>query len=529
MPRKEIVRVRRMRCSPAPSRRAAPGAIALGFVLLCAAAARAQEQEVLVELTPRGAVRAFLEAGHHGRLGEATRLLSSEDRERADLAQAARQLVAVLDDCAPTELSSLSDAPEGRTDDHLPPTVEDVAHVPASDSHGTEPVRLTRSASGRWFFSASTVARVPVWYQDLPDRELRDRLPEWLMRPGPRGLARWQLAALLLLALGSVAFAWLLRPPMRWLARRFAARTRTRLDDHLAERLQGPAVLLVSTLVAAAGLPWLMLKPAASDFVTGWLTAIRLFAGFWSLLRTVDLAAAAAGDSPLLADKPEMKALLPLVTRTGKFALWGLAFVVVLQELGYPAASLVAGLGIGGLALALAAQKTVEHFFGSVTLSLDQPFRPGDLVRIDDVTGTVELVGIRSTRIRTAERTVVTFPNGRLAELRIESFAARDRLRVSFTLPLALDTPARVVEQVIADVRERLASHPRRHADPATVALASVGPGGLVVEATGWLESMPGNDFQKAREELLLSAIAAVEHRGARLHGAATEASGRPS
>ena len=102
-------------------------------------------------------------------------------------------------------------------------------------------------------------------------------------------------------------------------------------------------------------------------------------------------------------------------------------------ELGYPVASVLAGLGIGGLALALAAQKTVENLFGSVSLAADEAIRLGDTVRIDNLQGTVEGIGLRSTRVRTPERTLVTIPNGLLAGQRIESLTARDRMRLACT------------------------------------------------------------------------------------------------
>jgi MscS family membrane protein len=514
MARKEGVRER--------SKRGAAFACVLLVALVSGAAAAQGREEAAA--SPREAVRTFLDAGRHGRLEEATRLLSTEDRVRPELVPAARELLAVLDAYAPADLATLSDAPEGRGDDQLSPVAEEVARVPASDGHGAESVRLARDASGRWFFAPATVARVPVWYRDLPDRALRDRLPEWLLRPGPKGLAGWQMVALLLLALASAAVGRLLYPPLRWALGKAAARTTNRFDDLLLAQLQGPTVLLMAAVIAAAALQWLMLKPSAATFVDGLLTAARLGAVFWGLLRAVELGGTAANESPLLADKPEMKALLPLVTRTGKVAVWAVAGVVVLQELGYPAASLVAGLGIGGLAFALAAQKTVEHFFGSVTLSLDQPFRPGDNVKIDDITGVVELVGIRSTRIRTGERTVVTIPNGRLAEQRIESFAPRDRLRLAFTLPLSLDTRAGVVEAILRELDALLAALPRRHAELPVVALAGLGASGLVVEATAWLECMSASDFAHARERLLLAALAVVEKHGARLHGAGVDA-----
>ena len=91
--------------------------------------------------------------------------------------------------------------------------------------------------------------------------------------------------------------------------------------------------------------------------------------------------------------------------------------------LGYPVATVLAGLGIGGIALAFGAQKTIENLFGSISLAADQPFRVGDFVKVEDFTGNVERIGMRSTQIRTLDRTLVTLPNGKLADMRIEDFA----------------------------------------------------------------------------------------------------------
>jgi hypothetical protein len=124
------------------------------------------------------------------------------------------------------------------------------------------------------------------------------------------------------------------------------------------------------------------------------------------------------------------RSLLSLGARIGKVALGIMALVAVISELGYPVTSLIAGLGIGGLAFALASQKTVENLFGAFSIGVDQPFCEGDFIKVEDFSGTVEAIGLRSTRIRTLDRTLITVPNGKLAEMRIETFAVRDRIRL---------------------------------------------------------------------------------------------------
>ena len=136
-----------------------------------------------------------------------------------------------------------------------------------------------------------------------------------------------------------------------------------------------------------------------------------------------------------------------------KIAAIAVAAIAVLSEFGYPVTSLVAGLGIGGIALALAAQKTVENLFGSLSIGIDQPFRVGDYINVDTISGTVESIGLRSTRIRTLDRTLVTLPNGKLADMRVESFAERDRIRFICVLALTRSTKAAAVREVLDGAR----------------------------------------------------------------------------
>lgn len=114
--------------------------------------------------------------------------------------------------------------------------------------------------------------------------------------------------------------------------------------------------------------------------------------------------------------------------------------VALLSELGYPVTSLVAGLGIGGLAVALAAQKTVEALFGAFSIGADQPFREGDFVRVEDFVGAVEVTGLRSTKIRTLDRTRISIPNGQLAMMRLECYSVRDRMCLACKVGLVYST-----------------------------------------------------------------------------------------
>jgi MscS family membrane protein len=190
--------------------------------------------------------------------------------------------------------------------------------------------------------------------------------------------------------------------------------------------------------------------------------------------------------------------------------------LTALSMLGVAVGILVAGLGIGGVAVALAAQKTVENLFGSLSIGVDQPFRVGDFVTVDGLSGTVESIGLRSTRVRTLDRTLVTLPNGKLADMRIESYASRDRIKLGCTLLVAHGASPKVLRAVLAALRKLLNEHPKVFPD-VSVALARVTDAAHEIEVLIWFKTTSGPEFLALREEVLLSMIDAIEGAGAKL------------
>jgi MscS family membrane protein len=195
-----------------------------------------------------------------------------------------------------------------------------------------------------------------------------------------------------------------------------------------------------------------------------------------------------------------------------------IAGIGFLSALGLPVASLLAGLGIGGIALAFGAQKTVENVFGAVALGVDQPLREGDFVLIEDsVLGTVEAVGLRSTRVRTLDRTIVTLPNGKLSDMKIESFAARDRCRLSTNIHLVYATTAEQLRQVLAGLERVLRAHPAIWPDAVVVRFAGLGESSFDIEIMAWFLTSDWGVFQGYRQEILLGFMDVIEQAGTEL------------
>ena len=332
--------------------------------------------------------------------------------------------------------------------------------------------------------------------------------------PHLRGMVGWGSLVLVIWVLGSlilgVALSWLTRR----LLMRLAARTPSPWDDRIVARLGGPLTVGWALAVAYLGLDWIDLSAtvdaAARRVVKG--TFVATF--FWVLLRGIDVADHLITSSPWASQRLASRSFVALGGKVVKIAVVMIGVVTILSQAGYPVGSLIAGLGIGGLALALAAQKTVENVFGAFSLAVDEPFRHGDLVKIDGVFGTVENIGLRSTRIRTPDRTLVTIPNGKLAEMRTESYAARDRLRFACTLSLVHETTASQMRRVLTEIEAALRAHPKLWPDAVVVCFKEMAPSSLEIEVGAWFLTEDWSVFTVIRQEMLLRFMEVVEGAG---------------
>jgi MscS family membrane protein len=340
-------------------------------------------------------------------------------------------------------------------------------------------------------------------------------LPPPLLRSGPLGVLWWQWLALPGLVLACVLLGALLGYVTRSLLARLAARTRTTWDDVIIARVGAPLGALWAIGLLSISHTWLDLGGGFEAILERILRAGTYLSLFWAGFRLVDVAFAALGAGPWA--RTGLAGLLPLGRKIGKVLLLSIGAVAVLNELGFQVASLLAGLGIGGIALALAAQKTVENLFGSVAIGIDQPFRVGDFVKIEDFVGTVESIGMRSTRFRTLDRTVISMPNGKLSDSRAETFAARDKIRLYANLPLSYATTAAQMREVLGKIDATLRGHARIAKDVPSVRFTEVRESAFNVEVNAWFATTDWAEFTLIRQEAYLAFLEIIERAGAAL------------
>jgi MscS family membrane protein len=300
----------------------------------------------------------------------------------------------------------------------------------------------------------------------------------------------------------------------RPLLSRMAGHTSNEWDDRLVALMSSPLGLVLALQALRLASPWLPLEVRATTTLGEAISIITTLAVLWTAFRGIDLAHAVLERRHWAVDRPASRSLLSIGTRLGKVTVIAIAGIVGLAQLGVSVASLVAGLGIGGLAVALAAQKTLENLFGTLSIGVDQPMREGDLVKIYDIVGTVEQIGLRSTRIRTPDRTIITIPNGELANQRIESFAVRDRLRLSTTIGLVHGTSSAQLRAILAELEAILRRHPKIWPEAVVVRFRDLAAASLDIEITAWFQTADGNELSVIRQDILLDFMAAIEQHG---------------
>jgi MscS family membrane protein len=193
-----------------------------------------------------------------------------------------------------------------------------------------------------------------------------------------------------------------------------------------------------------------------------------------------------------------------LVDRLGKAAAVVVAGLVLLYRSGVDLTAVLAGLGVGGLAIGFGAQRTIENLFGGIMVISDKPVNVGDSCRAGEVFGTVEDIGIRSTRIRTPDRTVVSIPNGQLATMSLENFAVRDRIRLHQAVGLAVQTTPDQLRVVLAGIRKLLEAHRSVEATSARTRFIRFSEGSLDIEILAYVLERDQTAFLAIQEDLLL-------------------------
>ncbi|HTS51024.1 MAG TPA: mechanosensitive ion channel family protein [Bryobacteraceae bacterium] len=431
----------------------------------------------------------------------------------------AQQLEQVLNRDTRFDVGDLSSDPKGSAAAGMPANRE---RVDSFNDNG-QPVNLElerirlRSGLWIWLFSSDTIARIPRLMRISSDSPIEKYLPDALVTWTLAGMALWQWIAFVLLALITAALAYFICPLAVRCTQPLLRRVAPHLDSTSLRLFIGPARLLLAAALFRLGMEWISPSPAVRLYL-GRLLALLFTGGiFWLLLGIIDLGLVRIRSTLQARRHIVSYSALPLAARVFKILLLLLFIAALLTEWGYNTTTILASLGVGGIAIALAAQKTIENFFGGVSVVADRPVAVGDFCKFGDRMGTVEDIGLRSTRVRTPDRTLVTVPNGQFSTMTIENFSKRDKMLFHFLLNLRRDTEPDQVRSLLQSINSLLQHHNKVDAGTTPVHFVGVGTYSLDLNVFAYILTSDDGEFAQVREELLLAMLDAVKEAGTAL------------
>ncbi|SEM41883.1 MscS family membrane protein [Syntrophus gentianae] len=473
--------------------------------------AEASYDDPLGRSTPQGTIVGFLKAIEREDYERAVDYLDTRQTGK-NARQLSLELQRVLDERVSVAETKLSTKPEGDLEDGLPVQRELVAVVKTKS--GEHKILLERVRKGDnpevWLFSAETLKLIPHIYEEIDSPWFEGRLPAALTENRLAGLPLYRWIMPLLMLPVAILFGWITTVLFYALLQKSL---RHRLDESgliTLRRIRKPLVFLFS-----AGMIYLL-------SLGGFTLLDRLF---WTFLSSTMAVAGLTwicfhlievGAEIMERRRPEGADAVIRLSATLLKALVVMTGLVVIFHYfaGINLTAVVAGLGIGGIAVAFAAQKTIENFFGGVFLVWDKPIRLGDFCKAGEYQGIVEHIGLRSTQIRTSNRTVAFIPNGQLASIPVENFTLRDRFLLRHTLNLRYETTADQLRFILAELRELLYRHSRVDSMTVRVRLIGFGQSSLDVEIFAYVLEAAYEQFLAVQEDLLLRIMDLVESAG---------------
>ncbi|HLZ41592.1 MAG TPA: mechanosensitive ion channel family protein [Candidatus Sulfotelmatobacter sp.] len=473
------------------------------------------QSDPLGRTTPSNSVLGFLRAAQAGEYSVAAQYLQmSAARRQSEGEQLATKLKFVLDHAFTGNLSRYNQ-PEGTPQEGVALGHQKLGTMTAGDVEADlDLVRVSDPSAGKiWLISAETLAKIPELHDQVQARQVESKLPSVLVKHQFAGMPWWQWIALLLAAPVAAGLGWLvlamLEVPVRWWARR-----RGQIEVANWRSVSGPAWLLAGTLIHQIFVVYLRMPLLTRHYYFQVTSIALIMSATWIVWRSIRWSLRRVRMRALARGHAGTGSLMLLGERILKAVIFVLGVLAVLGNLGFNMSTALAGLGIGGLAIGFGAQKTIENLFGGVSVLGDEVFRVGDVCRFGDRTGVVEDIGLRSTRIRTDERTLVAIPNGTVATINLENLSRRDKILFKTTLGLRPETKADHMRFVLSEVRKLLYSHPKVETQTVRVRLTDIAGSSLSVEVFAYILTRDFNEYAAVREDLLLRIMDVMEDTG---------------
>ncbi|HKL35973.1 MAG TPA: mechanosensitive ion channel family protein [Salegentibacter sp.] len=468
--------------------------------------------------TPRGTVNGFIDAMSGLNYDRAARYLNfppgiSTKEAKEEVVQVLQRLFDQKGNIQPYYM--ISNEPSGKTDDGIDINLEKIGSVEADGETIAIFLEQYEDESGYpiWLFSSETtraISSLSLENAALINEITPEFFKKYLWGGVPAG--QW-IIALALIAL-SYLISLLIVAILIFLIKKLWKKARHSPVSGIINAVKLPvklylAIWIFVTVSRNLELSIILRQKFSSITISVGIAAILIL-----LWRLSDLIGKIGKEKMLLRGNPAGVSIVLFLQRAAKIAIVAFGIIAILGAVGIDVTAGLAALGIGGIALALGAQKTIENFVGSVTLIADRPIRVGDFCKVGEVTGHIEKIGIRSTRIRTLDRTLVTIPNGAFSSDTIENYAYRDKFRFVSVLNFRYETSSDQLRFLLTELRKVLYAHPKVYEEPARIRFIGFGAHSLDLEVFAYLDARSYDEFLEIREDLMLRMMEVVDGSG---------------
>ena len=463
---------------------------------------------------PRSSVEGFISAADQGDWERAAEYLDTRRMPRGFTkhrgSELARQLAFVLERFLWIHPETLSAAPEGYADDGLPAYRDFVGRIEAEGKQVD--VLLERVPRGDgvsiWKFATATVAEVPELFEEFGARRIGYRLGELVPQGRFLGIPLWEWAGLVVVIPVALLIAWIAAAVLGALLRL----TRRPGIGSVESRLRAPLLLLFFCLSGRALMN--LLDPTVALRAVLQANTLPVVALAWLAMRLGEVMLERAAERLRARGEGAARMLGRPARNFVRVLVVLVALVIWLDQLGVRVATLVAGLGIGGLAVALAAQRPIEDLIGALTIYSTQTARVGDFCRFGAHMGTVEEIGLRATRVRTLDDSIITVPNGEFSKLQVEDLGMRTKIWYHPRIRLRYETTPDQLRCILVEIRRILYAHPKVLPDPARVRFVGFGEWSLDLDIFAYIETTNYGEYLEIAEDLSLRVMDAVGQAG---------------
>ncbi len=473
--------------------------------------------------TPQGTVNGFIKAigdQNYLRASQYFMLSKRSYRKTSERIQIAKTFQQLLDQGGSFSPSSiLSNKELGRIDDNLATGVDLVGNI-STDKINIQLYLENQSDDSEpalWLFSAETIEAILA--ADVSgDKTFLDKiLPKALKerKLGNVPIGHW--GVVVIMAVVTYLLSRLLIFVFIFLLQKVWKRADSEKGNAVIEAFTLPVQMYLTVILFVASTQRMGISIIVRQRFSIIIITIGVLAFLILLWRMTDFVSMFTRSRMNNRGRASAVSAVLFLSRTMKAAIVVIGIIAILGIIGVDVTAGLAALGIGGIALALGAQKTIENFVGSVSLIADQPLRVGDYCRVDDIKGTVESIGMRSTTLRTPARSIVTIPNGQLSASKIENYAHRDRFIFNPILGFRMETTPDQLRYLLVEIKSLLFAHPAVLNTPPIVRFTGITADALKVEITAYIEAINFETSQEVQEDLLLRMLDIIEKSGTSL------------